>query len=75
MHVRIKLSGFLKEKTPNGGTLELPAAATIDDVLARLGIQAASVQSSLVNGKFERNRGRVLQDGDELSLLPPVGGG
>jgi molybdopterin converting factor small subunit len=75
MHVRLKLSGFLKEKSPPGGTLSLADGATIEDVLTALGIAPSSVQSSLVNGRFERDRTRTLQDGDELSLLPPVGGG
>ena len=75
MEIQVKLSGFLKEKTPPGGTLTLADGATLDDALTALGIAATSVQSSLVNGKFEKNRRRALAAGDEVTLLPPVGGG
>ncbi len=67
--------GVLKSKTPEGEQLELSNGATINDVLAALDIQPDSVQTFTVNGKLERNKDRELADGDELSILPPVGGG
>ena len=75
MEINVKLSGFLKEKTPPGGKLSLCDEATIADALATLEIPTTSVQALLVNGKMERNRERQLVAGDELNLLPPVGGG
>ena len=75
MQVSVKLMGFLKEKTPGGGSLALSEGATIADVLTQLEIPPASVQVLMVNGSIERNRDRVLQAGDALSILPPVGGG
>lgn len=75
MIVRVKLMGTLKAKSPPGGTLELAAGATIADALQALNIAADSVQVFTVNGSLERNRDRVLGANDELSILPPVGGG
>jgi sulfur carrier protein ThiS len=75
MEIRVKLMGVLKPKSPADGKLELPDGATIDDALRALDISAASVQVFTVNGQLVRDRSRVLSANDELSVLPPVGGG
>ena len=75
MHIRLKLMGTLKAKTPPGGTLEVADGATIEDVLHALEIAPQRIRVFTVNGQFERNRGRVLAANDELSAIPPVGGG
>ncbi len=74
MKIQLKLMGMLKDRAPEG-ELELGEAATIEDVLDKLGIPAVSVQAFSINGAIERNRQRGLAEGDELTLLPPVGGG
>jgi len=75
MQVRLKLMGTLKSKTPPGGALEVADGATIDDVLHALGIASPTLRVFTVNGQFERDRGRVLAADDELTAIPPVGGG
>jgi sulfur carrier protein ThiS len=75
MQIRIKLMGMLKDRTPADGVLELSASATILDALAALQIAPESVHVFTVNGQLERNRERELAPDDELSVLPPVGGG
>lgn len=75
MQIRVKLMGLLKDKTPADGCLELENDATIEEALARLEIPAEKAQAFTVNGSFERDRNRRLSDGDELSVIPPVGGG
>ena len=75
MQVQLKLMGTLKEKTPPDNTLELPEGATIDEVLKLLGISFESVAVCTVNGQLVRDRSRPLAHGDDLSILPPVGGG
>jgi sulfur carrier protein ThiS len=75
MQIRLKLMGMLKAKTPASGALEVAAGATIDDVLRALEIAPQTVRVFTVNGEFERDRSRVLAPNDELSAIPPVGGG
>ena len=75
MIVRLKLMGVLKAKTPTGGQLEVDDGASIEDVLLALDVAVESVQIFTVNGSLERDRSYVLSDGDDLSVLPPAGGG
>jgi molybdopterin converting factor small subunit len=75
MQIRLKLMGMLKARTPAGGVLEVADGASIDDVLRALEIASKAIQIFTVNGRFERDRGRVLAANDELSVIPPVGGG
>ena len=75
MKIQVKLMGLLKDRTPEGGGLELPDAAQIHDVLKALEIDSETIQAFSVNGCIERDRTRQLSHGDELTVLPPVGGG
>jgi len=75
VQIRLKLMGVLKGKTPAGGALEVADGATIDDVLRALGVATTTIQIFTVNGRFERDRGRALAPNDELTVIPPVGGG
>jgi len=75
MRIRLKLMGVLKARTPAAGTLEVPDAATIEDVLRLLAIAPQTVKVFTVNGRFERDPGRSLAAEDELAVIPPVGGG
>ena len=75
MMVHVKLMGVLKPKTPAGDQLELAEGASIEDLLRALDVPVESVQVFTVNGALERDRSRVLIGGDNLSVLPPAGGG
>ena len=75
MRISVKLMGTLREKMPASGFLELEEGATVEDALTELEILSEHVQVTTVNGSFERDRKRVLAEGDELSAIPPVGGG
>ena len=55
--------------------MDMPAGATIADVLEKLGIPAGAAHMTLVNGSQEPNRDRQLEDGCTLSVFPPVAGG
>ncbi len=80
MRVNVLPFGILKEWFgSDAATVELPQGATVADLLERLGGSA---------GRADRLRGiavgvnaayaaasHVLQDGDEVALLPPVSGG
>ncbi len=67
--------GILKEKTPDSGTLELRDSATITDALNALEILVEGVHVFTVNGQLVRDKRHELTSGDELTVLPPVGGG
>ena len=75
MEIRVKLMGLLKQRMPPEGRLSLDDAATIGDALSALQIPRESVQVFSVNGALVRDSSHTLLDGDELTVLPPVGGG
>jgi hypothetical protein len=51
------------------------APAQRSTTLRALEIAPQTVRVFTVNGEFERHRSRVLAPNDELSAIPPVGGG
>lgn len=75
MEIRVKLMGLLKQHTPPEGRFDVSERATIDDVLTALQIVPDRVQVFTVNGTLVRDRSYQLSSGDELMVLPPVGGG
>lgn len=75
MRIRVKLMGMLKGQGPPGDVLDAPDQATIADVLRQLELPQNSVQVFSVNGQLERDPNRRLAADDELSVIPPVGGG
>ncbi len=58
----------------NGFSLEVPAGATVAQVIARLGLPAAQVTLIMVDGR-RREADFVLQGQERLGLFPPIGGG
>lgn len=81
MWVRVLLFGALKDVVERESFLvELPEAATVEDFLGKMMTempQAQRFSSSLavaVNREYAAPT-RVLADGDEVALLPPVSGG
>ena len=80
MNVRVKLMASLRSKLPADATggaarLELEPGATVTAALGRLGIANEHIHLVMVNGGMERDRQRVLAEGDELVVFPPVAGG
>jgi len=53
---------------------ELPAGATVGQLIERLRLPPDEVKIVFVNG-LTRTPDHVLADGDELGIFPPVGGG
>ena len=81
MQVRVRFFAALRERFgAREVALELPDGATVAEVLARLSADypgAALTQlrfTVAVNRSFAL-RDRVLDDGDEVALIPPVSGG
>jgi molybdopterin converting factor small subunit len=61
--------------TPGGAQLDLEPGTSIAGALERLGIQCGHIHLVLLNGEMEPDRNRVLHEGDELIVFPPVAGG
>ncbi len=80
MRVQVKLMAALRSKLPPGSTggaaqLDLEPGASVATALERLGIAGGTVHLVMVNGAMETDRARLLADGDELVVFPPVAGG
>ena len=77
MQIHLTLFGIFREKLPpearGKADLELAPGTSIAEVLAQLEISPAAVCS--VNGELERDRARLLQEGDTLQVFRPAGGG
>ena len=77
MQVKVILFGMLRERLAKESrgrlVVELPEAATISDLVSKLGIQVPVVCS--LNGVIERDFSHILADGDEAQIFQPAGGG
>jgi sulfur carrier protein len=74
MEVTVALYETLKKHGPEGGRVRLEAGARVRDLLARLGIAEDDVGVLVVNRKDARF-GQLLEDGDLVTVIPPMGGG
>lgn len=81
MQIRVQFYSYFKELTGCAGTTEtLTTGATLgalhDQLMARFPKLAAMRKSTLLAvGVDYQSRDHVLEDGDEVSLFPPVQGG
>lgn len=82
MRVQLLPFGVLKDAL-SPGPLEIPAAATVGDLLAMLGEQLRESPSATlllpriavsVNAEYAQS-GQILHEDDHVGLLPPVSGG
>jgi sulfur carrier protein ThiS len=79
MNIQIKLFSSLTKFLPEGtmekqAPLSVPEKITIGDVLEQLGIPRKMAKLIMVNGVHKRSD-YVLQEGDLLSVFPPIAGG
>jgi molybdopterin converting factor small subunit len=74
MQIRIKCFATLSDHTPEGGHMQLPAAATVASALSLVGLEEKDVKLIFVNSK-SAGLDTVLADGDQLGIFPAVGGG
>jgi molybdopterin converting factor small subunit len=81
MTVRVLAFARLRELLGFGTReLDLDAGATLDDLWRQLAHDADGLQPLRASTRFARNGalalgGTALAEGDEIALLPPVGGG
>jgi sulfur carrier protein len=74
MDVDIRLFETLKKHQPAGGKVRLSTGSRVSDLLDALGISPDDVGILMVNradGRFDQ----FLQNGDVVTLIPPIGGG
>lgn len=74
------LTDYLPPESRHGNRVELevPADATLADVIAPYGLPMKLVHLVLVNGHYVApadRASRTFQDGDVLAIWPPVAGG
>lgn len=79
MVVGVKLFATLRRCYPHLGIgepmpVELPDEATVGQLVEHLHLPADEVKVIFVNGVV-RGGEYVLDDGDEVGIFPPVGGG
>lgn len=72
--IEVRLFATLRQGRQKIVMLESAAIATAGDILRQLDIPAEEVSILLVNG-FHKKPETPVQDGDIVSLFPPVGGG
>jgi molybdopterin converting factor small subunit len=80
LKIELRLFASLRQHLPPGSPrgrcqLELAEAETLGEMLARMKIPRARAHMILVNGHHDRNFDRRLEEGDVVSVFPPVAGG
>jgi len=73
-NVQLTLVGLLKKYVPAESFASVESGRTVAEVIEELGLDPDLVAVVMVNGrqKFKSYR---LQDGDDVKLVPVVGGG
>lgn len=79
MNIRLKLFATLTRHLPNAhsGTplvVDLPQGATLAELINKLQLPAAEIKVIFVNGRA-RPLDWPLNQGDEVGIFPPIGGG
>ena len=79
MVVTVQLHTILQHQTPEGRlqslSVELPEASTLLDLLQRLEIPLQPDQLLLVVNGRVADEGQVLNQGDQINLMPALSGG
>jgi sulfur carrier protein ThiS len=80
VQITVKLMASLRSKLPAGATgattrMDVQSGSTIAAAMEQLGIPSAHIHLVTINGEMEPDRSRVLVEGDELVVFPPVAGG
>lgn len=74
MQIHVKLFATLQCNRFKENTLTVEAGITIKDILKMLDIPEEEAAIIFVNGKHAKFHDK-LNDGDTLSIFPPIGGG
>jgi sulfur carrier protein ThiS len=75
MTITVKLVGRLGRRAlPSAQEIPIQEGTTVVEVVKTLGLRPGDVWLATVNGRFAEDD-QPLQPGDDLVLIPPVGGG
>ena len=74
MEVEVRLFATFREGREKKQKIKIKQNTTILDIIKMLNIDENEVAIMLLNGR-DGNSDRMLNDGDVISLFPPVGGG
>jgi sulfur carrier protein len=79
MEIEVKLFATLRDYLPKGSNrfsckLEVDSQTRVQDILLRLKIPEEMPKIILVNG-IHGKKDQILEEGDVLSIFPPVAGG
>ena len=74
MEVEVRLFASLQKYRDEQDKVELEDGTTVADLLGTFGIPPSEVAIVLVNGKHATGE-QLLNDGETLSLFPPIAGG
>ncbi len=83
MKIHLKTGGLLGKYLPPGSTanraeIDIPTGTTPVGVMERLGIPTEGQYLVIVNGTTlpeSERRATVLEEGDQLAIMPPLRGG
>ena len=77
MKVRVQLESYLDQYAPGDDprfSLDVPDGATVGDVLRKLGVPTEQA-AVLTLGDEAVDIAQQLQEGDRVTVIPPVAGG
>lgn len=76
--VELRLFGHLREYLPMKGEpgvqVDVAEGSSIQDLIEKLGIPPSDPKIVLVNG-LHAPKEQLLQEGDRVSIFPPIAGG
>ena len=77
MKVKVELQAYLEQYSPNEHAtfdLELPAGATVSDVVRKLQVPEDLASIVIVSNEATTTE-HALREGDHVTLIPPLAGG
>lgn len=74
IRVEVRLFAHFRQGRKKSQIMEVKEGTTISDIVKALNIDEDEVAIMLLNGR-DGPSNRELQDGDVVSIFPPIGGG